>query len=338
MLKKMELGSLKSVAVAASLALLPLGACAAEGDPELEEAAHGGGHDDPELFLSGLEGSMGSTIGPDGRLYVAESVAGRIVRIDKNTGSRSTYLSGLPQQIAAVGVGGVVDVAFVGNTAYALVTLVGSDVGGTSAVGIYRRNSSTSSTLIADIGAFSIANPPATDFFVPSGVQYALEVHKGNLLVTDGHHNRVLQVRPSDGQITIVRSFDNIVPTGMEVVASAVFMAQAGPVPHLPADGKVVSFVPGLSPLLPITSGARLAVDVERGDGRLYVLSQGFFAEGTPEGGPAQPNTGSLFRVNVNGSLTSIAEGLNQPTSLEFFGDDAYIVTLGGEIWTLDVD
>jgi sugar lactone lactonase YvrE len=309
-----------------------------EGDPELEEAAHGGGGpDEPELFLSGLQGPQGSTIGPDGKLYVTEGRAGTVVRIDKNNGSQTTYLSGLPQQLAAVGIGGPVDVAFVGNTAYVLVTLVGSDVGGTSAVGIYRRDSATSSTLIADIGAFSIANPPATAFFIPSGVQYALEAYKGDLLVTDGHHNRMLRVK-TNGTISIVKSFDNIVPTGIETFASAVFMAQAGPVPHLPADGKVVSFVPGLNPVLPITSGAALAVDVEFGDGSLFVLSQGIFSPTTPEGGPADPNTGKLYRILINGTLSTVADELNQPTSVEFFGDDAYIVTLGGEIWTVDVD
>ena len=335
---KMAMGSFKSVAVLASLALLPLGACAMdEADPELEEAEHGGGPDEPELFLSGLQGPQGSTIGPDGKLYVTEGRTGTVVRIDKNNGSRSTYLSGLPQQIPSVGIGGPVDVAFLGNTAYVLVTLVGSDVGGTSAVGIYRRNSSTSSTLIADLGAFSIANPPATPFFIPSGVHFAIEAYKGTLLVTDGHHNRVLRVTTS-GSISIVKSFDNIVPTGIETAASAVFMAQAGPVPHEPANGKVVSFIPGLAPVLPITSGAALAVDVEFGDGSLFVLSQGFFAPGTPEGGPAQPNTGKLFRIRTNGTLSTVADELNQPTSMEFFGDDAYIVTLGGEIWTVDVD
>lgn len=335
---KMAMGSFKSVAVLASLALLPLGACATdEGDPELEEAENGGGPDEPELFLSGLQGPQGSTIGPDGKLYVAEGLSGTVARIDKNSGSKTTYLSGLPQQVPGVGLGGPVDVAFIGNTAYVLVTLVGSDVGGSSAVGIYRRNSSTSSTLIADLGAFSIANPPATPFFIPSGVHFAIEAYNGSLLVTDGHHNRILRVTTA-GAISIVRSFDNIVPTGIETVASAIIMAQAGPVPHLPANGKVVSFVPGLAPVLTLTSGAALAVDVEFGDGSLFVLSQGFFDPASPEGSPAQPDTGKLFRIRTNGSLSTVADELDRPSSVEFFGDDAYITTLGGEIWTVDVD
>jgi hypothetical protein len=93
---------------------------------------------------------------------------------------------------------------------------VGPDVGGSDVVGIYRVDGPDSVTVVADIGAFSIANPPATDFFVPSGVQYALQAYRGRLLVTDGHHNRVLRVT-RDGQITELRAFGNIVPTGLEV-------------------------------------------------------------------------------------------------------------------------
>src|SRR4051812_42404034 len=35
----------------------------------------------PTLLVSGLEGSLGSTIGPDGALYIPEGTAGRISRI-----------------------------------------------------------------------------------------------------------------------------------------------------------------------------------------------------------------------------------------------------------------
>ena len=41
------------------------------------------------------------------------------------------------------------------------------------------------------------------------------------------------------------------------------------------------------------------------------------------------------MRVTHDGTFAVIAEGLNQPTSLEFIGTTAYIVTLGGEIWTV---
>ena len=50
----------------------------------------------------------------------------------------------------------------------------------------------------------------------------------------------------------------------------------------------------------------------------------------------AQPNTGSLVRVKADGTFSIIAGKLNIPTSFEIIGNTAYIVTLGGEIWTVD--
>jgi hypothetical protein len=143
-----------------------------------------------------LEGGSGSTVGPGGALYVTESLAGRISRVDPRTGEITTFASGLPKQIPSVGVGGTIDVAFIGGTAYALVTLVGPDVGGSDTVGIYRIDGPDSFTVVADIGAFAVDNPPETPFDVPTGVQYALETYRGEFLVTDGHHNRVYRVTP----------------------------------------------------------------------------------------------------------------------------------------------
>lgn len=144
------------------------------------------------LLAAGLEGGSGSTIGPGSALFVTEGAAGRVSRVDPQSGAITTFASGLPQSI--VGIGGAMDVAFIGSTAYVLVTLVGSDVGGTDTVGIYRVDGPSSFTVIADIGEFALLNPPKTDFFVPTGVQYSLEAWRGGLLVTDGHHNRVLRV------------------------------------------------------------------------------------------------------------------------------------------------
>jgi hypothetical protein len=285
------------------------------------------------LLVAGLEGGSGSTIGPGGALYVPEPIVGRISRVDPRTGEVTTFASGLPQRI--VPVGGVMDVAFIGRTAYALVTLVGPDVGGTDVVGIYRVDGPSSFTVIADLGAFSIDNPPDTAFFVPTGVQYALDIYRGAFLVTDGHHNRVLHVT-LDGQVTEFRVFDNIVPTGLDVHGNIVYMAEAGPVPHEPEDGKVVSFGPGLPGVHEVASGARLAVDVEFGRGlTLYVLSQGIW-DGVAEGSPALPGTGSLMQVNADGSVTPIIMGVDRPTSMEFIGNTAYIVNLIGEIWRID--
>jgi len=287
-----------------------------------------------QLLVTGLQGTAGSTIGPGGGLYVTEGAVGRISRIDPKTGEVTTFATGLPPLLPSIGIGGVFDVAFLGGTAYALVTLVGPDVGGSDVVGIYRIDGPNSFTIIADIGAFSLANPPNTDFFVPTGVQYAIQTYRGAFLVADGHHNRVLHVT-RDGEITEFKTFGNIVPTGLALSGNTVYMAEAGPVPHLPEDGKVVSFGPNSPTVTSLASGAPLVVDVEFNRGRtLFALSQGVW-DGVQEGSPAEPNTGSLVRVNADGTFTVITDGLDRPTSLEFINNTAYIVTLTGEIWTI---
>jgi hypothetical protein len=271
----------------------------------------------------------GSTIGPHKALYVTEPPRGRVLRVDPETGDVTMFASGLPTSI--IGLGGAMDVEFIGQTAYVLVTLVAPDVGGSDIVGIYRIDGPHTFTVVADIGAFSLANPPNTPFDVPTGVQYALETFRGGFLVTDGHHNRVLRVT-RDGEVTELIAFGNIVPTGLAVRGNKVYMAEAGPVPHLPEDGKVVSFGPKSSTATEVASGARLLVDVEFGRGRtLYALSQGVFGGG-PAGSPALPNTGSLVKVNGDGTFTVVAEGLDRPTSLEFIGSTAYVITLTGKV------
>jgi sugar lactone lactonase YvrE len=285
------------------------------------------------LLVSGLQGGSGSTIGPGGDLFVTEGLAGRISRVDLRTGTVSTFASGLPLSI--VGIGGAMDIAFIGSTAYVLVTLVGADVGGSDVVGVYRVDGPDSFTVIADIGEFALANPPDTSFFVPTGVQYAIQTYRGGFLVTDGHHNRVLQVT-LDGEVTELITFGNIVPTGLEVSGNTIYIAQAGPVPHLPETGKVVAVTPNKLTATEVASGARLLVDVEFGRGQtLLALSQGVFTPGNPEGSPADPDTGSLLKVNGDGTFTVVTEGLDRPTSLEVTGNTAYVVTFDGEIWKI---
>jgi hypothetical protein len=288
------------------------------------------------LLVSGLQGSFGSTVGPGGDLYVAEGVARRVSRIDPETGTVTTFASGLPAQVVP-GVGGATDVEFLGRTAYVLVQFIGPYLGGPDEVnGIYRVDGPHTFTVVADIGAFNVANPPDTDFELPTGVQTSFQAFRGGFLVTDGHLNRMLRVT-LDGDISVVRAFDNVVPVGLETWGNRIYMAEAGPLPHLPADGKIVSFKPRSSTATVVAAGGPLLVDVERGCGaRLFGLAQGIWPLGGPAGSPATPNTGQLLRVNGDGGFTVIAGGLNQPTSLEIIKKTAYIVTLGGEIWKIE--
>lgn len=295
-------------------------------------------------FGSGL--ASGSTVGPDGALYVTDPNAGSVLRVDRRTGAVTTLADGLPPQV--LGVGGAMDVAFIGRTAYVLVTLVGGDIIGgphigDATVGIYRLGRDGRFTLFADIGAWSIDHPPTTDHFITTGVQYALQRYGPGFLVTDGHHNRVLRVG-HDGSIDELIAFDNVVPTGLETFGPAVLVAQAGPLPHLASDGKIVASGPWSKTAVDIAAGASLLVDVELGRGlNLYGLSQGQW-DGVAEGSPAAPDTGRLVKLDRRGTLVPVVDGdghelvLDRPTSLELIGDTAYVVTLTGTIVKIDLD
>jgi hypothetical protein len=290
------------------------------------------------LLAHGLQGSVGATIGPDGALYVAEAGtgpgnAGRITRIDPSNGTATTFASGLPARV--IPLGGAIDVAFVGSTMYVLVTAVGPDVGGTGVDGIYRFDD-PGFTVLADIGAWSAANPPATQFDLPMGVQFALQPVADGFLVTDGHHNRVLHVSAA-GEVTQLIQFDNIVPTGLAVAHRRVFMAEAGPVPYAPETGKVVSFRQS-APVQAhdVASGYSLLTDVECGpNGALYALSQGESPGDVEPGSPALPDSGRLLAVNRHGGFSVLVDKLNLPTSLDFVGKTAFVTTLSGDVWKI---
>jgi hypothetical protein len=126
------------------------------------------------------------------------------------------------------------------------------------------------------------------------------------------------------------------VPTGLESADGKVYVATAGPTPHLPSDSainavrrngstKVVGTWAG-----DYTGDRGLIVDVEQGrHHRLYGLLQGHWAlKPLPEneGKPAAPNTGEIVAVG----------GLNQPTSLELVGHVGFVVTLSGTILRID--
>ena len=108
-------------------------------------------------FVTGLQGAAGSTVGPGGDIYVTEGLVGRVSRVDPRSGAVTTFAEGLPPSV--IGVGGAADVAFIGDTGYVLVTLVSLFSGAVD--GIYRIDGPNSYTVIADLGAYTLANPSA---------------------------------------------------------------------------------------------------------------------------------------------------------------------------------
>ena len=84
-----------------------------------------------------------------------------------------------------------------------------------------------------------------------------------------------------------------------------------------------------------------MLIDVERGPhGKLYALSQGQW-DGVGEGSPAKPNTGRLVIVKRDGSLKPVVDRrgqelvLDRPTSMEFVGHTAYVVSVVGKVYKI---
>src|SRR5258708_28046115 len=106
----------------------------------MDQPANIGSTPTATLLVTGLEELQGSAVGPDGALFVTAPLAGSIWRVDPQTGAVTLFASGLPARIPGLDyiASGVVDVAFMGGTVYALATRVGPDLQGHDVVGIYR--------------------------------------------------------------------------------------------------------------------------------------------------------------------------------------------------------
>lgn len=287
----------------------------------------------------------GSTIGPDGAIYVPNSLQGTLVRIDPVTGAERTVGTGLPLPNGGFGAW---DAAFIGGTAYALVTLAGSDIGQDAVMGIYRLGKDGTFSVFADIGSWAIAHPPVDpDWFLPQGVQYSMEVWRNGFLVTDAHHAKVYRI-DRHGRVSDLVAFPStdVVPLGLEVSHGDIYLSTAGPIPHLPSTTKInevhrdgsVEVVAGWG--ADYTGNRGLIVDVEAGRrGQLFGLLQGHWdlePIDENEGFPAAPNTGEIVAVDRHGEFHTIVGELNQPTSLEIVGRTAFVVTLTGTVLRID--
>jgi hypothetical protein len=293
-----------------------------------------------DTALSGY--GSGSAIGPDGALYVTNGIKGTLLRVNPRTGAAKVVGRGLPPRF--IDIGAAMDVAFIGDRAYVLVSVAGVSVGGPDDVmGIYRLKRDGTFSVFADLGTWSTEHPPKDpDWFVSEGVHYSMEVWRKGFLVTDAHLARVIRIDRT-GRIRELVGFGSTdrVPLGLEVADGKVFLSTAGPIPHVPSTAKINVVRPNGSVKVvgkwsaDYAGNRGLPLDVEHDQGQLYGLLQGHWnLEPTPEneGFPAAPNTGEIVAVDPDGTFRTVVKRLDRPTSLELVDGVGYVVTFGGEI------
>lgn len=313
------------------------------------------------VIARGLNNPRGLKFGPDGNLYVAEggsggthstvgqcdqvpgpigpytgSDTGASISMIDHDGNVTTVVNNLPssqtQPVPHPLISGVADIAFIGNTLYAIEAGAGCSHGAPamSPNQVYRIDQhSHSATPIANLSAFQMANPvahPEADDFEPDGTWYsmiavggalyAVEPNHGEIdrITTSGHVSRVVDVSASQG---------HVVPTALAYHGNF-FVGNLG------------LFGPGFKPsnVWKVTPSGQIKLDTE--GFRMVVglafdtFDQMYVLELDSGDAFPSPNKGRVIRVHPNGAKEVVADGLNFPTGITYGPDGNLYVSNNG--------
>lgn len=311
------------------------------------------------VFAGGLNNPRGLKFGPDGNLYVAEGGAGgnlstvgfadqvlppigpytggytaRISKITPN-GTVSTVVDGLPSSSTSAESGaltsGVGDVAFVGDTLYAVLSGAGSSHGlwGTDN-GVLRINHGSAPTMIANLSEFQDANPTMViepDDFEPDGTWYSMITVRGKLYAIEPNHGELDVIDPADGSIRRVADISatqgHSVPTAVAYDGNF-YVGNLNTFPIVEGSSNVLKITPSGEVKTYATGFTTIVGLAFDGQHRLYVL------ENTTGNPFPTPGTGKVVRIEHSGEVVEIASGLFLPTAMTFGPDgNLYVSNVG---------
>jgi len=293
---------------------------------------------DGHLYVAeGGPGGANSTIGqctqvPDAGPYTGSPTGGRISKVVN--GTRVTVTDQFPSSQTQPGLGslvsGVADIAFIGNTLYAITAGSGCSHGVANTVnGVFRVSSTGHITMVANLSAFQMAHPvanPSPEDFEPDGTWYSMIALRGALYAVEPNHGELDRITTS-GEISRVADISatqgHIVPTAIAYHGNFyvgnlnTFPIQSGSsrILKITPDGYVQRVASGLTTVLGVAFDNRA---------RMFVLEN---TDGQPF---PTPGYGDIVRIDPSGKKTVVVRNLALPTAMTFGSDGAlYVSNLG---------
>jgi hypothetical protein len=297
---------------------------------------------------AGIGGGTLSTVGlcdqvqPPVGSYLG-GATGRVVEIVG--GVAVAVADGLPSAEASPLIGGdksgVADVAVFGDDLLAVVSGAGCSHGHADANnGILKINGDGSTSMIADLSSWLLANPgargtevPRNPDYEPDGTWYSMVVADGRIYAVEPNHGLLVSVRRDTGNVSLVNdlfaTFGDHTYTSLAVDRGDLYVGtlgqivlQSGVFPPMPDFAR--SFEAGIYRLsqngqaVQVANGlhAVLGVAFDR-QHRLYALQSPIFI----------PGTGSFVRIDEHGQIETLVSGLVFPSSLTRGPDEAFYIS-----------
>jgi sugar lactone lactonase YvrE len=299
-----------------------------------------------EPFATGLSQPRGMAFDATGNLFVAEAGAlapgatsnispqinhsSRVVRIAPD-GHVTTVLDNLPYtNYVEAGDTGAADVAFIGNTLYAL---IGEGYDDQLSRMVLRVQPGAPPQPVANLRRFAEGTVPMAEQMIsagpPSNPDAMVAAPDGSVLyVADGASGRVMSVTP-DGRMRIVAELPNKPPmTGMGFGPDGkLYVAMFSRRPHAPGSGEIWTIDSANHAALSMNDLTMpIAVRFDS-TGAMYVLE---FSDGRQPNNPYAPNAGRLLRIGHDGAKVVVLDRLNYPTAMAFSRTgDLYIAVNG---------